>query len=47
MAFDAMRAYHVSEIEHKKDMITILNGILAIIVTVYGGIFYIIIQENL
>lgn len=47
IAFDAMRAYHVSEIEHKRDMITILNGILATIVTVYAGIFYIIIQPNL
>lgn len=46
IAFDAMRAYHVSEIEHKKDMITILNSILVTIVTVYAGIFYIIVDEK-
>lgn len=47
ISFDAMRAYHVSEIEHKRDMIAILNGIMAIIVTVYGGIFYVVIQDKL
>jgi hypothetical protein len=46
MAFDAMRAYHNSEIEHKKDMITILNGILVAIVTVYAGVFIFILKED-
>jgi hypothetical protein len=45
MAFDAMRAYHVSEIEHKKDMVSILNGILVSIVTVYAGIFVFILSD--
>jgi len=43
IAFDAMRAYHTSEIEHKKDMITILNSILLVIVSIYAGIYYYII----
>lgn len=42
IAFDAMRAYHTSEIEHKKDMITILNSVFASTITVYAGIFYLI-----
>lgn len=46
MAFDAMRAYHSSEIEHKKDMIAILNGILVAIVTVYAGVFIFILKED-
>jgi hypothetical protein len=46
IAFDAMRAYHTSEIEHKKDMITILNGILVSIVTVFAGIFIFILSSD-
>lgn len=47
MAFDAMRAYHSSEIEHKKDMITILNGILVSLITVYGGVFIFLLKEDI
>jgi len=46
IAFDAMRAYHVSEIEHKKDMITILNSILLSIVTVFAGVFIFILSPD-
>jgi hypothetical protein len=46
IAFDAMRAYHSSEIEHKKDMITILNGVLTSIITVFAGIFYFILSKD-
>jgi hypothetical protein len=46
MAFDAMRAYHCSEIEHKKDMISILNGIFLSIITVFAGIAYFIITKD-
>ena len=46
LAFDAMRAYHSSEIEHKKDMITILNGIFVSIITVFAGITYCIVTKD-
>ncbi|MGF1640772.1 MAG: hypothetical protein ACFCUO_07465 [Rhodospirillales bacterium] len=37
-AFDGMRAYHQSEISHKKDAIDILKAVLTSILVVYGGI---------
>lgn len=46
IAFDAMRAYHQSEIEHKKDMIAILNSILLSFITVFAGIFYFILSPG-
>jgi hypothetical protein len=46
LAFDAMRAYHSSEIEHKKDMISILNGIFVSIITVFAGIAYFILAKD-
>lgn len=46
LAFDAMRAYHTSEIEHKKDMISILNGIFVSIITVFAGIAYFIVTKD-
>jgi hypothetical protein len=38
IAFDAMRAYHNSEIAHKKDAVDILKTVLTIIVLVYGSL---------
>ncbi len=46
MAFDAMRAYHTSEIEHKKDAISVLNAFLASMVPVFGGVFFYILKDN-
>ena len=46
LAFDAMRAYHTSEIEHKKDMITIQNQVLLSIISVFAGIFYFILSPG-
>lgn len=46
LAFDAMRAYHSSEIEHKKDMISVLNGIFVSIITVFAGIAYFIVTKD-
>lgn len=37
-AFDGMRAYHQSEIAHKKDAIEILKAVLATTVIIYGGL---------
>lgn len=45
IAFDAMRAYHNSEIEHKKDMISILNSFFLSIITVFTGIFVFLLKE--
>lgn len=46
MAFDTMRSYHSSEIEHKKDMITILNNVFISNITVFAGIFYFILSTD-
>jgi hypothetical protein len=46
IAFDAMRTYHTSEVEHKKDMITILNNVLLSIVTVFAGVFIFILSPE-
>ncbi len=40
MAFDGMRAYHTSELHHKRDSINILNGFLASMIPVFGGVVY-------
>lgn len=45
IAFDAMRAYHNSQIENKKDIISILNNIFISIITVFAGIFYFVITD--
>lgn len=37
-AFDGMRAYHSSEIEHKKDAIEILKTILTSSILIYSGL---------
>lgn len=47
MAFDAMRAYHQSEIDHKKDAISVLNNILITMLTVFGGIYYLIFTTSI
>lgn len=46
MAFDAMRAYHQSEIDHKRDVIAVLNNILITMLTVFGGIYYLIFSAS-
>ncbi len=45
--FDGMRAYHQSEIAHKKDTIEILKSILTTIVLVYGAIIGAIITKSI
>jgi len=39
IAFEGMRAYHESEIQHKKDAISTLNNITVLLLSVYGGLF--------
>ena len=46
-AFDGMRAYHQSEISHKKDCIDILKSILTSTLAVYGGIIGLALSEKI
>ncbi|MDM8159161.1 hypothetical protein QUH73_04935 [Labilibaculum sp. K2S] len=43
-AFDGMRAYHLSEIEHKKDAVEMIKTILTVTILVYGGMLGMIIS---
>lgn len=44
--FDAMRAYHASEIAHKKDAVDILKAILATTIAIYGAIIGTLLVEK-
>lgn len=46
-AFDGMRAYHNSEIAHKKDAIEILKTILTTTVLVYGGLVGLVVSQQI
>ena len=46
MAFDAMRAYHTSEVQHKRDGISVLNAFLASMIPVFGGVIYYIFSDE-
>lgn len=46
-AFDAMRAYHQSEIEHKYHTVEILRSILSASIFVYGGLFGLLLKDNI
>ena len=46
-AFDGMRAYHNSEIAHKKDAIEILKTILTTTVLVYGGLVGLVVSRQI
>lgn len=45
--FRAMRAYHQSEIDHKKDAVEILKSILTASILVYGGLFGLLLKDNI
>jgi hypothetical protein len=42
-----MRSYHDSEIAHKKDAVDILKSILTASILVYGGLFGLLLKENI
>ncbi|MCW8092123.1 hypothetical protein [Alteromonas sp. ASW11-130] len=46
-AFDGMRAYHQSEIAHKKDAVDILKAILTTTIVLYGGVLSVVISGNI
>lgn len=46
-AFDARRAYHNSEIAHKKDAVEILKTVLTIIILVYGGLIGLVFSDKI
>lgn len=46
-AFDGMRAYHQSEIAHKKDAVDILKAILTTTIILYGGVLSVAISGKI
>lgn len=46
-AFDAMRAYHQSEISHKGHAISVLQTILQATILVYGGLFGLMLKDGI
>jgi hypothetical protein len=46
-AFDGMRAYHQSELSHKKDCIDILKAILTTMLVAFGGILAVVHSKQL
>lgn len=46
ISFDAMRAYHQSEISHKAHAVDILKSILTASIFVYGGLFGLLLNEK-
>jgi Ca2+/Na+ antiporter len=43
-AFDGMRAYHTSEIEHKGHTVEVIKTLLTVVVSAYGGLIALILD---
>ncbi len=45
-AFDGMRAYHTSEIEHKGHTVEVIKTLLTVVVSAYGGLIALILNNK-